>query len=489
MYRSLILSLLFICFFSLSCSTEPEPTPPPAPEPTPIPQIIIEGVDPNSVAIVALRLEGETLPGTPKVVSADDAVSALFERMGVAAELQPIGDNNDTWIGIFEPGDSYVIGWIVEDNQLFRYCSEPFVASHGLVVTFSPGMPVSFEYEIDDIPDDVQVFPAHVLLPIKTTQGGREAFVSFGIQEKIEKPGTVKITGLAPGTYQLLAQTIDMEEYMKTRTMFLYDKREIDIKAGSKNQFKVIYPEVDTTVKKDDVTIYGIIYNDVGEIQSGEPVQLIPYNDAGPLPDLYYPDAITDSDGRFEFKGVRPNINVLVKYGWAGISLRDESMKENATFWLDLMYTPITIPLVVGNAVQEFIIKWEDGQAGKLADFHGKIVVMTLWASWCPPSREAISELNSLASEFSDNDDIVFISLSVDPVQETWEQAMKKNNWKALRNGWVGKKEELDPPGFNRPIPNTLILNEKNILTAVGNELDIREELKKIIEVENSTEN
>ena len=211
MYKSLFYSLMLICFFSLSCSTEPEP----APEPTPIPQIRIEGdFDPNSVAVVTFRLEGKTLPGTPKVVSADDAASALFERMGTAAELRPIGDNNDTWVGIFEPGDSYVVGWIVEDNEMFRYCSEPFVASHGLVVRFSPGMPVSFEYEIKSIPDDVQVFPAQVILPIKTTQNGNEAYVSFGVLETIEKPGVVKITGLAKGTYQLLAQTIDMEEYM-----------------------------------------------------------------------------------------------------------------------------------------------------------------------------------------------------------------------------------------------------------------------------------
>ena len=490
MYKSLIFSLMFFCVFSLSCSTEPELASPPASEPTPIPQIKIEGdFDPNTVAVVTFRLEGKTLPGTPKVVPADDAVSALFERMGIAAELRSIGDNNDTWIGIFEPGDSYVIGWIVQDNERFRYCSEPFVASNGLVVKFSPGMPVSFEYEINNIPDDVQVFPAQIILPIKTTQGGRETFVSFGIQEEIDKLGVVKITGLAPGTYQLLAHTMGMEEYAKTRTRFLYDRREIDIKAGSENQFRAIYPEVDTTIEKGDVTIYGMLYNSVGEVQSDEPVQLIPYNDEGPLPGLYYPDAITGPDGRFEFKGVHPNMNVLIKYGWAGISLREDSMKENATFWLDLMYTPVTIPLVAGNAVQEFTIKWEDGQTGKLADFHGKIVVMSLWASWCPPSREAMSELNSLASEFSDNGDIVFISLSVDPSLETWEQAMDKTNWKALRNGWFEKSEEQDPPGFNRPIPYSLILNEKNIIAAVGYELDIKEELKKIIEAENSTEN
>jgi hypothetical protein len=66
---------------------------------------------------------------------------------------------------------------------------------------------------------------------------------------------------------------------------------------------------------------------------------------------------------------------------------------------------------------------------------------------------------------------------------------MEKNNWKSLRNGWFGKEEVQDPPAFNRPIPNTLILDKKNILAAVGSDLDIREELKKIIEVENSTEN
>ena len=66
---------------------------------------------------------------------------------------------------------------------------------------------------------------------------------------------------------------------------------------------------------------------------------------------------------------------------------------------------------------------------------------------------------------------------------------MEENNWKALHNGWFEKGQEQDSPGFNRPLPYSLILDKKNILAAVGDQLDISQELKKIIEVENSTEN
>ena len=56
-----------------------------------------------------------------------------------------------------------------------------------------------------------------------------------------------------------------------------------------------------------------------------------------------------------------------------------------------------------------------------------------------------------------------------------------------MHHGWFSK--EQDTAAFNRPIPYSLILNKKGIILALGNELDIKGELEKIIEVENSTEN
>ena len=93
-----ILSLLLTCIFCFSC-TQKQSSPTGINTETGI-QIKLEGYDPNTTAIVTLKLEGETLPGTPRVVSADDTSSALFEQIGFAEDIRPVVEN--IWIAILK---------------------------------------------------------------------------------------------------------------------------------------------------------------------------------------------------------------------------------------------------------------------------------------------------------------------------------------------------------------------------------------------------
>ena len=471
-----LVSLLLICSFVFSCTPTEKST-------TSIntdTKIEIPGIyPPEETAIVTLKLEGKTLPGTPKVVPADNTTLAFFEKMGTSEFVEKVSGTENIWVAAVKSGETYVIGWIVEDNKMFGYCSEPFVAKTGLDVTFSPGMPVTLEYDISKPKEGIDVFPAVLILSRKAEKDGKLATLDH-IVRKIEGPKVEKIEGLAQGTFQLWVQSLKANDNRVNRKQFLDDKRFIEIEQKKVNHIEAEFPLLDTTVEDGDVTIKGIVYNSAGEPLSDETIKLIPLNDEGPRFDLYYPDANSDSSGSFEFKGVCPNINVLVKGAGGSINLAPKYLAKDSTLWLDFLLGRLNQQIFVDFAIPEFTVQWKNEESGSILELFGKTAVIYFWSSLYSPSMETLSELNSLAQEYKDNEDIVFVAVSTDYSRSNWEDAVNKSNLNELRHGWYDLEE--NDIALNKPIPYFMIIDEKTILRSEGNNIDFRAELKKVIE-------
>jgi thiol-disulfide isomerase/thioredoxin len=54
-----------------------------------------------------------------------------------------------------------------------------------------------------------------------------------------------------------------------------------------------------------------------------------------------------------------------------------------------------------------------DGESGSLSDYRGKVVLVNIWATWCPPCREEMPTLDRLQAELGGPDFLV-MPLSID---------------------------------------------------------------------------
>jgi peroxiredoxin len=69
--------------------------------------------------------------------------------------------------------------------------------------------------------------------------------------------------------------------------------------------------------------------------------------------------------------------------------------------------------LDVGQTPPAFTLKDIAGSDVSLSDFEGKVVVLDLWATWCPPCRQEIPVLVELYEEFEDQG-LVVVGVGMD---------------------------------------------------------------------------
>jgi len=60
----------------------------------------------------------------------------------------------------------------------------------------------------------------------------------------------------------------------------------------------------------------------------------------------------------------------------------------------------LTPAMLAGAPAASFDIKRVDGTGDSLAQHHGKLVLVNLWATWCPPCREEMPALDRLYREY-----------------------------------------------------------------------------------------
>jgi cytochrome c biogenesis protein CcmG/thiol:disulfide interchange protein DsbE len=113
----------------------------------------------------------------------------------------------------------------------------------------------------------------------------------------------------------------------------------------------------------------------------------------------------------------------------------------------------------VGQKAPDFVVeKW----LSKEPDRKGKFVLIDFWATWCPPCRKAIPELNALHKKFADK--LVVIGLSDEPADKVVGLKEPKIDYFSAIDTAGRMKKALEVSG----IPHVIIVDPQGVVRWEG---------------------
>lgn len=78
-----------------------------------------------------------------------------------------------------------------------------------------------------------------------------------------------------------------------------------------------------------------------------------------------------------------------------------------------------TVGLTTGNIAPDFELETLNGETVKLSDYRGQRVMVNFWATWCPPCR---AEMPDIQKFHEANDDIVILAINLTQTEPNIQQ-------------------------------------------------------------------
>ncbi len=94
--------------------------------------------------------------------------------------------------------------------------------------------------------------------------------------------------------------------------------------------------------------------------------------------------------------------------------------------FLFLLITISCVSLSCAEISTDFTLNDLDGRQISLSDYKGKVVFIDFWATWCPPCRASIPEVERLYQEFANDEDVVILGINLQEDKDTITKFMKK---------------------------------------------------------------
>jgi thiol-disulfide isomerase/thioredoxin len=122
--------------------------------------------------------------------------------------------------------------------------------------------------------------------------------------------------------------------------------------------------------------------------------------------------------------------------------------------------------LYTGAKMPELTSEDLEGKKVKLSGLKGKVVVLDIWATWCPPCRAMIPHEREMVAKFKGKP-FELVSVSFDEKKETLTQFLEKEkmpwtHWWNGQGGMIGK--ELDIRAF----PTIYVLDAEGVIRYKG---------------------
>jgi len=119
------------------------------------------------------------------------------------------------------------------------------------------------------------------------------------------------------------------------------------------------------------------------------------------------------------------------------------------------------------QAAPDLVLQDTKGQTVKLSDYRGKVVILNFWASWCPPCKAEMPDLDKLGQELAAGQDAVVLAVDLtDGVRETADKAKKYINDNQFSLRVLLDSEGQAAAAYKiTSIPSTFIIDKQGMIS------------------------
>ncbi len=105
---------------------------------------------------------------------------------------------------------------------------------------------------------------------------------------------------------------------------------------------------------------------------------------------------------------------------------------------------------------------WTDGTL-RLSDLRGKVVLLNFWATWCPPCKAEMPDLNELQAKYGEAQDFVVVGVNVEEDAETVRRFVEEQGL-AFPIA-LDRDSRVTTETFGvRPLPSTFIIDREGYI-------------------------
>ncbi|WP_074409324.1 MULTISPECIES: TlpA family protein disulfide reductase [Aquimarina] len=104
-----------------------------------------------------------------------------------------------------------------------------------------------------------------------------------------------------------------------------------------------------------------------------------------------------------------------------------------------------------------------EGNLASLNNYKGKTLYITFWATWCPPCIAEKPILEQMKNEFKEDENIIFIDISIDRDTKRWEKYITNKNPKGIQLNTNGHDFETMQKFYFSTIPFHCIVNPEGV--------------------------
>lgn len=143
---------------------------------------------------------------------------------------------------------------------------------------------------------------------------------------------------------------------------------------------------------------------------------------------------------------------------------------------LTIVFAPA---IICGQEAPQFAVKDINGRMVRLSDYHGKVVLINFWATWCPPCRAEMPDLVKLQREHGE-EGLQIIGITYPPEKKSRVQRFARKlkvNYPII----LGTRGLKDRFSSDETLPLTVVINRDGKVSEIISGILLREEFEEKI--------